>query len=583
MPYFLKPSRIEEGTDSASALLHLAETTGLHTSLDTLLPIVVELTSSALCCQACMLSLWDDTRACFIPAASHGLPPDLESLFFSSPIALGDIPLLDEVVRRRLAFMALADDPSVPEAFRRFANGLQVKDANKSSQALLGMPLLHRKRIIGGILVIADKGCLGPREVKLITGIARQVALVIASARALEEEQRRRCDLETLQETIALLTAELDLETLYQRIVQRVALTFGASGVALYLWDENHQPLPPSATFGLSDGQAQHQSLPLDLVRDMLKSHPDLRPFMLPNPAPLPLRYPDLATAEGDPIVLVIPLQRGDRFMGLVTAYQDSKATLDDDALALAQALAHQTVIALDNAQLYTALRAGRERLRALSSRLTQAQEAERTRIARELHDEAGQALTTVRLQLDFLASVLPHDLPAQLRQQMEEAQTLVGRTIEEIRRISIDLRPSLLDDLGLAPALRWQCDRLSRHSNMDVRFTSRQETRRLDSSVETAVYRAAQEALTNIARHAHATIVDVSLDHRADRLYLSISDDGQGFSGDADQGIGLGLLGMQERLSAVGGTVHITSRPGSGTTLRIEVPLEHPYAPQME
>jgi signal transduction histidine kinase len=228
----------------------------------------------------------------------------------------------------------------------------------------------------------------------------------------------------------------------------------------------------------------------------------------------------------------------------------------------------------LDNAQLYNALGVERERLRALSTELTQAQEAERTRIARELHDEAGQALTAVRLQLDYVASALPDDVPEPVRQQVEDAQGLVGRTLEEIRRISIDLRPSLLDDLGLAPALRWQCDRLSRHSNTRVGFASSQATRRLTPGVETSLYRVAQEALTNIARHAQATSVDVTLDYRHDHICLTITDNGRGFAEDSGQGRGLGLLGMRERLGAVGGTLYIDSQADSGTTLHIEVPL---------
>jgi signal transduction histidine kinase len=245
------------------------------------------------------------------------------------------------------------------------------------------------------------------------------------------------------------------------------------------------------------------------------------------------------------------------------------------DESRLLVTVAHQAAIAIENAQLFTTLREERERLRALSNRLTQAQEAERTRIARELHDEAGQALTTVRLQLDFVASVLPDDLPAPIRRQVEEAQTLIGRTLEEIRRISIDLRPSLLDDLGLASALRWHCERLGRHAQMDVVFEGPSRTRRLPSDVETAVYRAAQEALTNVARHAQANSVQVRLDYQNGQLRLTIADDGVGFAENRVSGTGIGLMGMQERLSAVGGTLRVESVPDGGSTLFIRVPIQ--------
>jgi signal transduction histidine kinase len=519
--------------------------------------------------------LWDERRACFVPAAAHGLSARLERLFYRFPVASGDLPLVDEAVSRRRPVLAAIDDPLVPEALRRLSGDLLATSLSDARETILGVPLLHHERVIGGMLVITDSDSFDDAGVALITGIARQTALAVASVRSFEAERRRRRDLETLQETIALLTAELELQTLYQRIVERAALTFSAPAAALFIWDENRTALPANAVHGLSAHYARQESLSVEITRRLLESQSGWHPFTLPDLRRSSLGNRDLATTERLRTALVIPLRRGERFMGLIKVYQRVRtSTFDDDALALAQAFAHQTAIALENAQLYTTLHTERERLRALSVRLTQAQEAERTRIARELHDEAGQALTTVRLQLDYVASVLPPDLPTYVHEQVREAQALAGHTLEEIRRISIDLRPSLLDDLGLTAALRWQCNRLSRHGNLQVTFDSTLDGQRLPPKVETAVYRAAQEALTNIARHAQATSVQISLDYQGGRLRLIIADDGRGFQDTGELGLGLGLLGMQERLSAVGGRLHIESRSRVGSTLHIEVPL---------
>jgi signal transduction histidine kinase len=575
MHRFLALPETPPGTDVSSALLRLAETIAGHTRLETLLPVIVELTSSALCCPGCLLSLWDEKRACFVPAAAHGLSARLERLFYRFPIASGDLPLVDEAVSRRRPVLAAIDDSLVPEALRRLSGDLLATSLSDARETILGVPLLHHGRVIGGMLVITDSDSFDDAGVALITGIARQTALAVASVRSFEAERRRRRDLETLQETIALLTAELELQTLYQRIVERAALTFSAPAAALFIWDENRTALPANAVHGLSAHYARQESLSVEITRRLLESQSGWRPFTLPDLRRSSLGNRDLATTERLRTALVIPLRRGERFMGLIKVYQLVRtSTFDDDALALAQAFAHQTAIALENAQLYTTLHTERERLRALSVRLTQAQEAERTRIARELHDEAGQALTTVRLQLDYVASVLPPDLPTYVHEQVREAQALAGHTLEEIRRISIDLRPSLLDDLGLTAALRWQCNRLSRHGNLQVTFDSTLDGQRLPPKVETAVYRAAQEALTNIARHAQATSVQISLDYQGGRLRLIIADDGRGFQDTGELGLGLGLLGMQERLSAVGGRLHIESRSRVGSTLHIEVPL---------
>jgi two-component system sensor histidine kinase UhpB len=188
------------------------------------------------------------------------------------------------------------------------------------------------------------------------------------------------------------------------------------------------------------------------------------------------------------------------------------------------------------------------------------------------LHDEAGQALTSVRLQLDLVGAVLPPGAPPAARQHLQDAQDLISHTLEEIRRISIDLRPSLLDDLGLLPALRWQCRHFGRRANLEARFESQGQARRLDADVETAIYRAAQEALTNIARHAQATEATILLQYQDDCLCLTVSDNGRGFS--ADQEMGVGLIGMRERLSAIGGSLHIHSRAGIGSTLHIQAPV---------
>jgi len=213
-----------------------------------------------------------------------------------------------------------------------------------------------------------------------------------------------------------------------------------------------------------------------------------------------------------------------------------------------------------------------RRELAALSARLMSAQEEERRRLSRELHDEFGQSLTAVNAYL-WLIERQPSD-PATLRERTSEARRVVSRTLGAMRALSQLLRPSVLDDFGLAPSLDSHMKAFADRHQISATFRSEGLPERLPADVETALYRITQEALTNVARHAHATRVRVALVGRAGGVLLEIEDDGVGLptrNGSAAR-TGTGLIGIRERVRALGGTVTIQSRPG--TCLRIAVPL---------
>jgi PAS domain S-box-containing protein len=216
--------------------------------------------------------------------------------------------------------------------------------------------------------------------------------------------------------------------------------------------------------------------------------------------------------------------------------------------------------------------------LRRLSQRLVEAQEMERRRIARELHDEIGQALTAVKINLQAIRQA-PESSTHTSR--VEECIPMVERALRQVRDLSLDLRPSLLDDLGLVPALRWFVDRQARQTGITARFKA-DSVERLSPEVEIVCFRIVQEALTNVARHAQAQNVEVKLTYKNGELELSVQDDGRGFDVAATmkcagQQESLGLLGMQERTSLAGGQIDVDSEPGRGTTIRARFPIAHP------
>ncbi len=212
-------------------------------------------------------------------------------------------------------------------------------------------------------------------------------------------------------------------------------------------------------------------------------------------------------------------------------------------------------------------------RLRQMSSHVLTAQEEERTRIARELHDDTAQALTSVLVRLRLLERSAEDK---RLRSGLAELRDLTVETLEGVRRLAIDLRPPMLDDLGLEAAIQSHVQDFSRQRQINVNFTS-SGLGRLPPNVELVLYRVVREALSNVAKHASASRVETRLSRKGRTLRLLVEDDGCGFDVEAAKGSrqsGLGLFGMEERLALIGGTLRVDSSPGKGTRLSAEVPL---------
>jgi signal transduction histidine kinase len=213
---------------------------------------------------------------------------------------------------------------------------------------------------------------------------------------------------------------------------------------------------------------------------------------------------------------------------------------------------------------------------------LVDAQEAERRHIARELHDEIGQTLTAVKINLQAMQRSAD---ASTLASRLEESMGIIEQAIQQVRTLSLDLRPSLLDDLGLVATLRWYLDRQAKWAGFTTQFIAVPPQMRLPSNLETVCFRLVQEALTNVMRHAQAQLIRVELQQHETELQLLIHDDGVGFEVETTlervaQGTGLGLLGMQERVLLLGGRIEIDSAPSYGTQIRVYLPLPSDASP---
>jgi signal transduction histidine kinase len=259
-----------------------------------------------------------------------------------------------------------------------------------------------------------------------------------------------------------------------------------------------------------------------------------------------------------------VPLIVNDRSIGVLVAHDkisSSDARFTDDDLRLAETFASRAAVAVDLSE-----RVARDALR----RVVAAQEVERRRLARELHDETGQALTSILLGLRGLEETFERD---ESRVALARIRDLTVNTLQDVRRLAVELRPKALDDFGLVPALEQLTETWSVATAIGVDFAANLEHDRFSTEIATALYRIVQESLTNVVKHAHASHVSILLTRKNGSVVAVIEDDGNGFDL-AEVRDGFGIEGMRERVALLDGRLRIESARGAGTTLVVEIPL---------
>lgn len=394
--------------------------------------------------------------------------------------------------------------------------------------------------------------------------------------RAEEVIQQRHRELATLLEASQRLAShQLDLDELLGDVARSIVKTLPAAEAAsLWLYDERRNELVVRAWAGYDDGAISGLALsPNNGLMGLV--HRSRQPHIIDDVASEPtfgvLDRPGLNVVRS---ALGVPLLVEGWSIGALSADNFSRPkAFDENDSRLLQSLAAQAAVAIQNAHLFEQVRAGRERLQALSRRLVEVQEAERRHTALELHDEVGQILTGLKLILEA-STRLPAD---KTRASLNEAKALLNELIMRVDDLSLDLRPTMLDDLGLLAALLWHLERYTAQTNVRVTFQhTGLEGRRFAPEVETAAYRIVQEALTNVARHADVSEATVRAWADQDVLAVQIEDQGAGFDPEATLAAGdtTGVAGMRDRAVLLGGKLTVESAPGTGTRLTAEFPL---------
>ncbi len=279
--------------------------------------------------------------------------------------------------------------------------------------------------------------------------------------------------------------------------------------------------------------------------------------------------------AEGFRIGVCVPLLSKAEILGVALIARRNDVPFSPLELHTLGAIGSIIGVAIENAKLYEELVSHRDQLRALAAAVQQTREAEARRIARDLHDLAGQLLAAVHFRLEELAEALP----LEVQEHLEAVRAQLHQAEEHLRRLSHELRSPILDDLGLKPALDFLGQGVGARTGLHIAVEG-SPGRRLSREIETVIYRSVQEALTNVAKHARATRVWIDLERQPQQVRCTVRDDGIGFDVRATLSKpgrrGIGLLSIQERIAEVGGKAAITSAPGQGTELRLTIPWQN-------
>jgi signal transduction histidine kinase len=374
-----------------------------------------------------------------------------------------------------------------------------------------------------------------------------------------DPDHRRRA----LVEAGIAITSELSLDAILQTLVRIAAELTDARYSALGVIDRGGTGLERFVTYGVDETTRDAIGDPprgLGILGVLIH---DARPLRLddlsrdPRSVGFPPNHPPMQSFLGVPV-----MTRGLAFGNLYLAEKQPGGSFSEEDQEIVTLLAAQAAVTIENAGSVQ-----RDALR----RAVQAQEVERRRLARELHDETGQALTSILLGLAVVeraeSAEAAHAAAVDLR-------TLVVETLQDVRRLAVELRPSALDDFGLEPALRRLGQSVREAAALDVQVEARLGADRLPPDVETALYRIVQEALTNVVKHAGADRVSILVTRKPSSVLVVIEDDGRGFDPAQTQAAGLGLLGMNERVELLDGTFQVEAEPGAGTTLIVELPL---------
>ena len=520
-------------------------------SLDALLQRIIETAAEITDARYAALGVIDRTGQALERFLTTGIDADAHA-------AIGDLPhgrgILGVLIRdaQPLRLHDIADDP----------RSVGFPNNHPPMQSFLGVPIVLRGVAYGNLYLTEKAGGedFSDEDLELAQLLAAQAAVAIENARLYENSTRWLRQFESLNEVGTALASELELEPLLSLVARRLQELVDAKLVLIAL------PEGDMLRVAAAEGDSAFGVAGIGLALGGSKAGRVLergRSERIDSLLDDPEVDQQVARRMGVHSGLYVPLVVRGRPIGIVIAHDKKGATpaFSEDDLRLAEALGSRAAIAVDHSERFS-----RDSVR----RVVEAQELERARLARELHDETGQALTSILLGLKPLEQTAES---AEARAALGSVRELVIATLQDVRRLAVELRPSALDDFGLVAAVERLTDTFREKSGLHVDLETQLGEERLPSEAETTLYRVIQEALTNVVKHSAASRVSILLRRKNGAVVAVVEDDGTGFDPGETRADAIGLAGMSERVSLAGGRLQVESSPGSGTTVVAEVP----------
>jgi two-component system, NarL family, sensor histidine kinase DevS len=543
---------MREGTDRLRVLVETGIAINSELSLDGVLERIVEAAARVTDAQYAALGVIDPAGTGLERFVTHGMTSEVEQRIGDPPHGRG---ILGVLIRdaSNLRLHNLAEHP----------RSVGFPPGHPPMHTFLGVPILLRG-VAYGNLYLTEKdggGDFTDEDEELVSLLAAQAAVAVENARLYESATAWSQQLESLNEIGGALVGELELGPLLDLVTSRLRELIGARLVAIAL------PAGDSLRIAAADGEGAADLEAISSLEHDSKTGRVLergRSERIDSLLEDPEVNQDIARRLGASTGLYVPLLARERPIGVLVAHDktgpDPRFSSAD--LRLAEQFANRAAIAVDLSR-----RVARDALR----RVVSGQELERRRLARELHDETGQALTSILLGLRAVEEAAG---PDDMRTAASDLRELVVGTLQDVRRLAVQLRPKALDDFGLVAAVERLVQTFSEATAIRVDLEAQLGDERLPAEVETTLYRIVQEALTNIVKHAGASRVSILLVRSSGSATVVIEDDGQGFDPAELREDGMGIIGMRERVELHEGRLTVESTPGSGATLVAEVPL---------
>ena len=570
------------GTDASRLELLLeagvAIASGLE--LEDLLARLVELACKLTGARYGALGVLDETGRRLDRFFTHGMDQHMRDAIGPEPVGRGILGALI-IDARPLRLTDLGADP----------RSVGFPPNHPPMTSFLGVPIVAGGRVFGNFyLTEKADGEFSEDDERLMELFSAQAGAAVQNGRVLIDSREHAAALErALKELSSVrrineaILSERPRAEILEFIASQAATTVHARLVVVGLVDPSAACIRIEATSGDGSGAFHELEIPLEGSKCGMAVRAR-RAVRVDDARGDPQYGTSVAKATDGKAALIIPLVYRDQSEGVLVAIDSlDRATFNDDDQQVLELFAARATLALGMAR---SLQSERERAEAevmllraeqreqarreTLRRVVEAQEAERRRIARELHDDAGQSLASV---LMGLRAAEGSEDPAETRRLLGELRETIAGSIRDLRALAIELRPTALDDFGLRAALERLTETFGRRSGLHIDLQTSGLDVRLPGEVETALYRVVQEALTNIAKHAGAASVSVVAQQHSDRAVVVIEDDGCGFEVDGAVD-GLGLVSMRERAELLGGTLRVESSPETGTTIAAEVPL---------